>query len=60
MGAFCDGAWLMRHDLGWRFDPGCISRGLPEDGDMWARMYAGGVRFAFGNQLVHHYYVNPR
>ena len=60
MGAFCDGAWLMKHDLGYRFDPDCIKRGLPEDGDLWERMYKGGVRMAFVDRLVHHYYPNPR
>jgi len=61
MGAFCDGAWLMKHDLGYRFDPACIERGLPEDGDLWTRMWIEDkVSFAFLPRIVHHYYPNPR
>lgn len=60
MGAFCDGAQLYRNGLGYRYDPECIARGLPEDGDLWTRMYEGGVRFRFVPQIVHHYYPNPR
>jgi glycosyltransferase involved in cell wall biosynthesis len=59
-GAFCDGAQVYRNGMGYRYDPGCIERGLPEDGDMWERMVAGGVTFTFVPQLVHHYYPNPR
>jgi glycosyltransferase involved in cell wall biosynthesis len=59
-GAFCDGAQVYRNGMGYRFDPLCIARGLPEDGDLWNRMVAGGVTFSFTNQLVHLYYVNPR
>lgn len=59
-GAFCDGAQVYRNGMGYRFDPACIERGLPEDGDMWERMVAGGVSFTFLPRLVHHYYVNPR
>lgn len=57
---FCDGAWLMKHDLGYRLDPECISRGLPEDGDKIDRMVADGVRFTFLDEIVHYYYPNPR
>ena len=60
MGAFCDGAQLYRKGLGFRYDPECVSRGLPEDGDLWTRMFAAGVRFEFVPQVVHHYYPNPR
>lgn len=60
MGAFCDGAQLYRNGMGYRYDPRCIERGLPEDGDMWNRMVEGGVRFTFVPQVVHHYHVNPR
>jgi glycosyltransferase involved in cell wall biosynthesis len=59
-GAFCDGAQLYRNGMGYRYDPRCIERGLPEDGDMWNRMVEGGVRFHFVPQVVHHYYPNPR
>lgn len=58
--AYCSGAELMRTDLGYRFDPKCVDRGLPEDGDMIDRMVAGGVRFVFVDQIIHHYYPNPR
>jgi len=59
-GAFCDGAQIYRHDMGYRYDPGCIDRGLPEDGDLWERMVKGGVTFAFAPTIVHHYYPNER
>jgi glycosyltransferase involved in cell wall biosynthesis len=57
---FCDGAQMYRNGMGYRYDPECIGRGLPEDGDLWDRMIAGGVSFAFTDQLVHSYYPNPR
>lgn len=59
-GAFCDGAQLYRNGLGYRYDPECVSRELPEDGDMWIRMRDGGVTFSFLRQVVHHYHVNQR
>jgi hypothetical protein len=46
--------------MGYRYDPACIERGLPEDGDLWDRMVAGGVRFTMVDKVVHHYYPNPR
>jgi hypothetical protein len=46
--------------MGYRYDPECISRGLPEDGDLWNRMVAGGVTFAFVPTVVHHYWPNER
>lgn len=58
VGAFCDGAQIYRNGMGYRYDPRCVERGLPEDGDMWERMREGGVRFTFLPQLVHHYYPN--
>jgi hypothetical protein len=60
MGAFCDGAQLYRNGMGFRYDPACIQRGLPEDGDLWNRMVKGGVSFSLLSQVVHHYYPNPR
>lgn len=60
MGAFCDGAQLYRNGMGYRYDPACVNRGLPEDGDLWERMVAGGVTFRMVDHLVHHYWVNPR
>jgi glycosyltransferase involved in cell wall biosynthesis len=60
MGSFCDGAQLYRNGMDYRYDMGCIERGLPEDGDLWTRMYEGGVKFTFVPQVVHHYYPNPR
>lgn len=59
-GAFCDGAQVYRNGMGYRYDPRCVERGLPEDGDMWNRMVAGGVTFTFVPKVVHHYWVNPR
>jgi hypothetical protein len=56
----CEGAWLSRHDLGYRYDPACIERGLPMDGDRIDRMVEGGVRFTFVDQFVHFYWPNPR
>lgn len=58
--AYCEGAWLAKHDLGYRLDPDCVKRGLPEDGDKIDRMVAGGVKFGFLDVLVHRYYPNPR
>lgn len=60
MGAFCDGAQLYRNGMGFRYDPACIDRGLPEDGDLWTRMVKGGVSFSLLQRVVHHYYPNPR
>lgn len=58
--AFCDGAWLSKHDLGFRYDPECVKRGLPEDGDRIDRMVEAGLRFTFVDEIVHYYYPNPR
>lgn len=57
---FCDGAVLWRADMGYRYDRECITRGLPEDGDLWDRMVADGRKFVFVDQIVHHYFPNPR
>ena len=56
--AYCEGAYIAKHDLGFRMDPECIKRGLPEDGDKIDRMVAAGVRFTFLDVLVHNYYAN--
>lgn len=53
---FTDGSQLYRHDLGYRYDPECISRGKAADQDIWDRMVVGGVTFAFVDRLVHRYY----
>lgn len=58
--AFCEGAWISKHDLGFRLDPECVKRGLPEDGDKIDRMVAAGLKFTFVDRIVHHYYPNPR
>jgi glycosyltransferase involved in cell wall biosynthesis len=56
----CDGAAIWKRELGYRYDPdGPNVRGLPEDGDLWERMKADGVRTWFVPQVVHHYYPNP-
>lgn len=56
----CDGAAIWKRELGYRYDPaGPLERGLPEDGDLWERMKADGVRTFFVAQVVHHYYPNP-
>lgn len=60
MGAFCDGSQMYRNGMGYRYDPECIARGLPEDGDLWTRMYEAGVQFTFVPRVVHHYWPNPR
>jgi glycosyltransferase involved in cell wall biosynthesis len=57
MGSFCDGAWLCRNGLPYRYDPDSIYRGLPIDGDMWTRMFADGVKFTFVSTTVLDYYV---
>lgn len=57
---FCDGAQVYRNGMGFRYDPRCIERGLPEDGDLWDRMVEAGVSFAFLERVVHHYYPAQR
>ena len=56
----CDGAAIWKRSLQYRYDPdGPNIRGLPEDGDLWERMKADGVRTWFVPQVVHHYHPNP-
>lgn len=57
---FTDGSQLYRHDMGYRYDPECLSRWLPTDADLWNRMVAGGVTFTFVQRIVHRYYPAPR
>ena len=57
---FTDGSQLYRHDMGYRYDPECLSRWLPTDADLWNRMVAGGVTFTFVDQLVHRYFPAKR
>jgi len=54
-GAFCDGACIRRNQE-YRYDRACISRGLPEDADLWIRMLADGRKFRLVERIVHHYY----
>jgi glycosyltransferase involved in cell wall biosynthesis len=58
--AYCEGAFIAKHDMGFRLDPDCVKRGLPEDGDKIDRMVAAGKMFTFVDQVVHYYYPNPR
>ena len=57
---FTDGSQLYRHDMGYRYDPECLTRWLPTDADLWNRMVAGGVRFTFVDELVHRYFPAAR
>lgn len=57
---FTDGSQLYRHDMGYRYDPECLTRWLPADADLWNRMVAGGVTFTFVSQIVHHYHPAAR
>jgi glycosyltransferase involved in cell wall biosynthesis len=57
-GALCNGAYVYRASLPYRFDTDCFSRGRAGDADMWIRMVEGGVRFHFVPQVVHHYHRN--
>lgn len=57
---FTDGSQLYRHDMGYRYDSECLTRWLPSDADLWNRMVAGGVKFTFVGQIVHHYFPAPR
>lgn len=57
---FTDGSQLYRHDMGYRYDPECLSRWLPADADLWNRMVAGGVTFTFIDLLVHRYFPAER
>lgn len=59
-GQLTDSSYVYRNGMGYRYDPDCIKRGLPEDGDLWNRMVEGGVKFAFIPRIVVHYHVNPR
>lgn len=54
--AYCEGAFIAKHDLGFRLDPDCVKRGLPEDGDKIDRMVAAGLRFHLLDEIVHYYY----
>lgn len=56
--AYCEGAWLSKHDLGFRYDLACIERGLPMDADRIDRMVAAGLRFTMVDQVVHFYWPN--
>ena len=57
---FTDGSQLYRRDLGYRYDPECITRGKAEDQDLWDRMVEGGVHFTFVEHLVHNYFPANR
>ncbi len=57
---FCDGSYVYRRSLGYRYDPECIKRGLPEDADLWVRMIEGGVTFTYLPKVIHHYFPNRR
>lgn len=56
--AFCEGAWLSKHDLGYRYALDCGDRGLPGDGDRIDRMVDGGVKFTMVDKFVHQYWPN--
>jgi glycosyltransferase involved in cell wall biosynthesis len=55
-----DGAQIYRNGMDYRYDPECITRGKAADQDLWDRMVAGGVTFAFVDKLVHRYYPAKR
>lgn len=57
-GALCNGAYVYRTSLPYRFDLDCTSRGRAGDADMWLRMLDGGVRFRFLPRIVHQYHRN--
>lgn len=58
---FTDGSQLYRHDMGFRYDPECLTRWLPTDADLWIRMIdSGDVTFTFVDKLVHRYYPAKR
>lgn len=57
-GHFCNGANLYRASLGYRYALDCADRRRPGDQDLWERMVADGVRFAFTPTVVHHYHRN--
>lgn len=51
-GALCNGAYVYRAALNYRFDLDCFAHsGLTGDADMWTRMYQNGVKFYY---LAHH------
>jgi glycosyltransferase involved in cell wall biosynthesis len=56
-GNLANGANLYKASLPYRYDMRCMDdRGLTGDADMWLRMVAGGVKFYFTPEVVHHYY----
>lgn len=57
-GALCQGAYLYRANLGYRYDRTAADRDVPADADLWQRMVADGVRFAFLDRVVHRYHRN--
>jgi glycosyltransferase involved in cell wall biosynthesis len=57
-GGFCTGAFLYRRELDYRYDWNAPDRGRPSEGDLWERMLADGVRFAFLPRIVHQYHRN--
>jgi len=57
---FTDGSQIYRNGMGYRYDPECITRWLPTDGDLWTRMVQGGVSFFFVDELVHRYFPAER
>jgi glycosyltransferase involved in cell wall biosynthesis len=57
---FTDGSMVYRNGMGYRYDPHCVDRWLPADGDLWNRMVAGGVTFTFVDQLVYRYFPAER
>jgi len=57
-GAFCNGAYVYRSSLPYRFDINCFDREMNGDCDMWIRMVVGGVRFHFTTKIVHQYHRN--
>lgn len=57
-GSVTHGSFVMRHDLGYRYEVAAFDRGHNPDADMWMRMYAGGVRFKFIPTVVSKYHRN--
>jgi glycosyltransferase involved in cell wall biosynthesis len=56
--AYCAGSEIIRASMGYRFDPACNERGLPEDGDLIDRMVADGRKFSMVPEITHLYYPN--
>jgi hypothetical protein len=55
---YCSGSEIIARHVGYRFDPLCVGRGLPMDGDAIDRAVADGWTFSFVDEITHEYFPN--